>query len=66
MGVGRTWKANFDGTGCTVVPFLGSEAPRNFPLRLELAQATVGGEPLALVAGKPVVTGSRSAPSAEP
>ncbi len=55
--VGRAWKASFDGTGCTVVPFFGSEAPRNFPLRLELAQATVGGEPLALVAGEPVVSG---------
>lgn len=55
--VGRAWKASFDGTGCTVVPFFGAEAPRNFPLRIELARATVGGAPVDLVAGEPVATG---------
>jgi len=54
---GRAWKASFDGSGCTVVPFFGSEAPRNFPLRIEVAQATVGGEVLPLVPGEPVARG---------
>ncbi|MBX3463938.1 MAG: hypothetical protein KF830_12270 [Planctomycetes bacterium] len=52
--VGRAWKASFDATGFTVVPFFGAEAPRNFPLRLELTAATVGGRELALRPGTPV------------
>ena len=53
------WKASFDGTGCTVIPFFGSEAPHNFPLRLELAQVAVGGESLELPAGEPERLGQR-------
>ncbi len=56
--LGTSWKASFDQRGLTVIPFFGTNAPRNFPLRLELAQATVGGEPLALAAGEPAVTGT--------
>ena len=55
------WKASFDGTGCTVIPFFGSDAPHNVPLRLELAQITVGAEPLALPAGQPRRDGQRIA-----
>ncbi|MCU0867484.1 MAG: hypothetical protein MUC36_27190 [Planctomycetes bacterium] len=51
--IGNDWKASFDGTGWTYVPFFGANAPRNFPLRLELAGARVGGEPLALPPGTP-------------
>ncbi|MCY2959410.1 MAG: hypothetical protein NTY35_04530 [Planctomycetota bacterium] len=53
-GDGRTWvrartyKASFDGEGATYIPFLGSQAPRNFPVRVQLDSATVGGAPLAL------------------
>ncbi len=54
--LGRAWKGSFDGQGFTVIPFFGTNAPQNFPLRLQLAQATVGGEPLPLVDGEPVVT----------
>lgn len=50
---GADWKASFDRGGFTFIPFFGSEAPRNFPMRIELASATVGGEPLALAAGEP-------------
>jgi hypothetical protein len=52
--LGTAWKASFDGTGCTVIPFFGSTAPRNFPLRLELTSASVGGESLPLADGEPV------------
>ncbi|MFY9342530.1 MAG: hypothetical protein WAT39_08570 [Planctomycetota bacterium] len=55
--VGRAWKASFDPTGCTVVPFFGSMAPDNFPLRLELAQVRVDGEPLPLAPGQPAHDG---------
>lgn len=51
--LGHSWKASFDGEGFTYVPFFGSDAPRNFPLRVELAAAQVGGEVLALPAGSP-------------
>jgi len=54
--VGTAWKAAFDARGATVVPFFGSHAPQNFPLRLELDRATVGGEPLALTDNKPTHT----------
>jgi hypothetical protein len=45
---GADWKASFGAHGVTFVPFLGSDAPRNFPLALQLAHASVGAEPLAL------------------
>lgn len=56
--VGSAWKASFDATGSTVHPFFGATAPRNFPLRLELANATVGGERLALEPGTPTTAGT--------
>lgn len=55
---GRDWKASFDAAGCSFHPFFGSDAPRTFPLRIELAAATVGGEPLALSTGEPRVVGT--------
>lgn len=55
---GRDWKASFDATGCAFHPFFGSDAPRTFPLRIELAAASVGGEPLTLRAGAPRVDGT--------
>lgn len=51
--LGTAWKASFDSTGTTVYPFFGAMAPRNFPLRMELARATVGGKSLELPAGTP-------------
>jgi hypothetical protein len=56
--LGSAWKASFDATGTTVIPYFGSTAPRNFPLRLQLATATVGGEPLALRPGVPTQAGA--------
>jgi len=50
---GRDWKASFDARGATFIPFLGSSAPRNFPVRLELAHVTRGGEELALANAQP-------------
>lgn len=53
--LGTDWKASFDPRGFTFLPFFGSEAPRNFPLRVELASVTVGGATLPLTAGEPQV-----------
>jgi hypothetical protein len=50
---GNAWKASFDGAGMTVIPFFGSHAPQNFPLRVELVAATVGGTALPLLPGTP-------------
>ena len=52
--LGTAWKGSFDGTGFTAIPYFGTNAPRNFPMRFELAQATVGGAALPLQAGSPV------------
>jgi len=56
--VGANWKASFDATGTLFVPFFGSDAPQNFPLRLQLASVQVGGEPLAVQEGTPRVVGT--------
>ena len=56
--MGHDWKASFDGRGFTFIPFFGSDAPRNFPLRIELASATVGGKALRLVDGIPQLDGN--------
>lgn len=55
--IGNRWKARFDPTGVQVIPFFGSHAPRNFPLDVTLAGATVGELPLELVAGAPTQVG---------
>ncbi|MEM6673446.1 MAG: hypothetical protein AAF726_11425 [Planctomycetota bacterium] len=53
-GDGRTWargatyKASFGADGFTYTPFLGSDAPRSFPLELDLDRVTVAGEELGL------------------
>lgn len=56
--VGQDWKASFDGRGFDFIPFFGSSAPRNFPLRVELDQVTVGEQALSLPAGVPEQVGS--------
>ena len=38
------YKAGFAADGATYVPFFGSDAPHNFPVRFRLAAATVGGD----------------------
>ncbi len=45
---GATYKASFGAEGATYIPFLGSDAPRNMPVRMQLASATLGGIPLEL------------------
>jgi hypothetical protein len=56
---GRNYKMCFAGAAATYVPFFGSAAPRNFPLRLEVSEARVGGEALALRGGEPRLAGAR-------
>jgi hypothetical protein len=43
---GTTYKASFSAAGATYVPYLGSHAPRNFPVRFVLAGAWAGGTAL--------------------
>ncbi|MBL8861007.1 MAG: hypothetical protein JNK02_03265 [Planctomycetes bacterium] len=45
---GRTYKASFGAEGATYIPFLGSEAPRNFPVSVSLLEASSGGAPIPL------------------
>ncbi len=37
------WKASFDGTAATFVPFLGSTAPTNYPARFAVSSVHAGG-----------------------
>jgi hypothetical protein len=55
--IGTAWKASFDGDGMTVIPFFGSLAPRNFPLRVDLASVQVGSATLSLSRGEPAQRG---------
>jgi len=48
---GRTYKASFDGESATYIPFLGSRAPHNFPVRVHLVEATAGGSPITIEPG---------------
>src|SRR5690349_10431277 len=41
---GKTFKASFGPDGATYVPFLGSQAPRNFPVSLRVNSVTIGSE----------------------
>lgn len=57
---GADWKAAFTAQGMQFVPFLGSDAPRNFPLALRLAGASIGGVQLPLeLQQRPTVNGRR-------
>lgn len=49
---GSTYKASFAADGWQYIPFLGSDAPRNFPVRFRLQATTLGGQDLPLAAGE--------------
>lgn len=56
---GETYKAGFDAQGAQFIPFLGSEAPRNFPISFALCAVEIGGEALPLaVPSAPHLEGS--------
>src|SRR5690606_20321402 len=42
--VGATFKASFGPDGFVYVPFFGSDAPRNYPVKFALRAVRVGGE----------------------
>jgi hypothetical protein len=44
---GATYKAGFSAAGTVYAPFLGSRAPRNFPVTFRVESASVGGEEIA-------------------
>lgn len=50
---GNDWKASFGSAGVAFVPFLGSDAPRNYPLGLRLLSVATGEQPLPLELGAP-------------
>jgi len=43
---GTSYKARFDANGATYIPFLGSDAPRNFPVTFRLESISIDGLPL--------------------
>ncbi len=45
---GKTYKAEAAKDGFTYIPFLGSEAPRNYPVSFRLTSATLGGREIEL------------------
>jgi hypothetical protein len=56
--LGATYKAGFGptgagSTGATYVPFLGSRAPRNFPVTMRITSITAGGAPIGFDARAP-------------
>ncbi len=48
---GAAWKASFESAGASFIPFFGSDAPRNFPVKFRLAAARRGGHDLAVGTG---------------
>ena len=57
---GATYKALVSADGFTFFPFLGPEAPRNYPVAFQLVSATLAGTPLALTdSADPVRDGQR-------
>ncbi len=48
---GRGYKASASAMGFSFTPFLGSDAPRNFPLRMQLVEVARGGEEIDLEHG---------------
>src|SRR5688572_5918085 len=52
---GEDYKAHFGPEGASLIPFLGSSAPRNFPLELRVREVRVGERSLELAAGAPPV-----------
>lgn len=57
---GDTYKASFGRDGFTYVPFLGSDAPRNYPVRFVLDGVQVGGKQVAFASDvTPVIQGHR-------
>jgi hypothetical protein len=48
---GATYKASFDSTGATYIPFLGSRAPRNHPVTMRVSGITAAGTAVQFDAG---------------
>jgi len=52
---GRTYKASFSKESASYVPFLGSKAPRNFPVSMRVDSVTIGGDAFAFDSAAPAV-----------
>ena len=46
--LGKNYKASADSRGFTFIPFLGSDAPKNYPVQFRLDQVTLGGQSLSV------------------
>lgn len=56
---GTSYKARADSNGLTYIPFLGSSAPRTWPVRFALTEVTVGGRAIPLMHGDVARSGTR-------
>ena len=56
---GASYKASFGDGAATVIPYLGSAAPRNFPVTFRLAEVSAGGSSIPLAAAGFARSGSR-------
>lgn len=56
---GANYKARFGADGATFIPFLGSDAPRNFPVRFTLVGASQGERAVSLAAPRVARQGER-------
>lgn len=59
--IGSTYKASFGADGFTYIPYLGGDAPRNYPVSFTLRSVQVGGREVPLAACQPVHEGMRVA-----
>jgi hypothetical protein len=55
----RSYKASFDGAGASYIPFLGSDAPQNYPVDFALRGVRAGGEVVEFKANGVVTTDGR-------
>lgn len=56
---GLTYKASVAADGFTYIPFLGSDAPRNWPIRFHVTSVTIGGHELVLTEAEVRLSGAR-------
>ncbi len=52
---GRTYKASFSESAATYIPFLGSDAPRNYPVSMRLDALTIAGSSIPFDSRTPAV-----------
>jgi hypothetical protein len=56
---GSNYKASFSAEGFTYIPYLGSQAPRNFPINFAIESVKAGNNAIAFTNAQPQVNGTR-------